>query len=93
MKNTAGRVEGEVLVGRYTCGEPAFRCGPFEGEHMIYNSQLSRVPIPSPKNIPVNVLPNTNSFGGTSSLGVVVFVMESFEGSMSCSFIVDVDSA
>jgi hypothetical protein len=81
------------LVGRYACGEPAFRGGPFEREHMVYSGQLCRVPISSPKNIPVNVLPNTNSFGGTSSLGVVVFVIESLEGSISWSFTVDADSA
>jgi hypothetical protein len=43
--------------------------------------------------LPVNVLPNTNSLGATSSLGVVLLVMDSLEGSMSCSFIVDAASA
>jgi hypothetical protein len=33
----------------------------------------------------VNVLPKTNSLGGTSSLGVVVLVIESFDGSISAS--------
>jgi hypothetical protein len=42
--------------------------------------------------LPVKVLPKTNSFGGTSSLGVVVFVMDNLEGSMSRGFIVDADS-
>jgi hypothetical protein len=32
---------------------------------------------------PVNVLPNTSSSEGTSSLGVVVLVIESFEASRS----------
>jgi hypothetical protein len=37
----------------------------------------------------VKVRPNTSSFGGTSSFGVVDFVMLREEGSMSCRFIVD----
>lgn len=43
--------------------------------------------------LPVNVRPNTKSFGGTSSFGVVVFVMVREEGSMSFRFIVDAASA
>jgi hypothetical protein len=39
--------------------------------------------------LPVNVRPNTSSFCGTSSLGVVVLVIEREEGSMSPCFIVD----
>lgn len=39
--------------------------------------------------VPVKVLPKTNSVGGTSSLGVVVFVMESLLGSISWTFTVD----
>jgi hypothetical protein len=35
--------------------------------------------------VPVNVRPKTNSFGGTSSLGVVVLVIDSLEGSISAS--------
>ena len=72
-------------------GEPTFGGGPFEGEHVVCGGQ--RCCVPPSLNIPVNVLPNTNSFGGTSPLGVVVLVIDSFEGSISCSFIVDADSA
>lgn len=39
--------------------------------------------------VPVNVLPKTNSLGGTSSLGVVVLVIDSLDTSISCSFTVD----
>lgn len=38
---------------------------------------------------PVNVRPKINSLAGTSSFGVVVLVMDSFEGSMSCSLFAD----
>ena len=32
----AGRgIEGEVLVGRYSRGEPACGGGPFDGEHVV----------------------------------------------------------
>jgi hypothetical protein len=39
--------------------------------------------------LPVNVLPKTNSFGGTSSRGVLVLEIDSLAGSISCSFTVD----
>ncbi len=39
--------------------------------------------------IPVNVLPNTNSFAGSNSFGVVVFVIVNFEGSISCALTSD----
>ena len=91
MEDAAGGVEGEILVGCYARGEPAFGGGPFEGEHMVWRSAKSYA---RPRRfLPVKVLPNTNSLGGTSPLGVVVFVTESFEGSISCSFIVDADFA
>jgi hypothetical protein len=41
----------------------------------------------------VNVRPKTNSFGGTRSFGVIVFVTESLPGFISWSFTVDADSA
>jgi hypothetical protein len=41
----------------------------------------------------VNVRPNTSSVGGTSSFGVVVFVIDSFEGSISWALIVDAEVA
>lgn len=37
----------------------------------------------------MNVLPKTNSFEGTSSFGVVVFVIDSLLRSISWSFAVD----
>ena len=33
-------------------------------------------------NVPVKVLPKTSSSGGTSSFGVILFVIDSFDGSM-----------
>lgn len=42
--------------------------------------------------LPVNVLPKTNSSGGTSSFGVIVAVTESFEGSRPGSFLIEVSS-
>ena len=39
MKDAACRVEREVLVGRYTRGEPAFGGGPLEGEHVVCGGQ------------------------------------------------------
>lgn len=48
-----------------------------------------RSAVESGRCIPVNVLPKTNSLGGTSSLGVVVFVIESLEGSRSASLAPD----
>lgn len=54
--------------------------------HIILNGK--KVPY-----LPVKVRPNTNSVGGTSSFGVVVSVMESFEGSISCSLEVAAASA
>ena len=39
--------------------------------------------------IPVNVLPNTNSFAGSNSFGVVVFVIVNFDGSISCALTSD----
>lgn len=41
----------------------------------------------------MKVLPNTSSAGGTSSLGVLVVVIDSLEGSMSWSLIVDAEVA
>ena len=35
--------------------------------------------------VPVKLLPKTNSFGGTSSFGVIVFVTDNLEESMSWS--------
>lgn len=43
--------------------------------------------------VPVKVRPKTNSAGGTSSLGVVVLVMDSLEGSISWGCMVDAASA
>lgn len=43
MEDAACGVEGEVLVGRYSCGEPAIRGGPFEGEHVVCGGQRCRV--------------------------------------------------
>jgi hypothetical protein len=42
--------------------------------------------------LPVNVLPNTSSSGGTSSFGVMVSVTESFEGSRLGSFLIEASS-
>ena len=39
--------------------------------------------------IPVNVLPKTSSSGGSSSFGVVVFVIDNFDRSMPCNVAVD----
>jgi hypothetical protein len=39
--------------------------------------------------IPVNVLPNTNSFAGSNSFGVVVFVIVNLDGSISCALTFD----
>lgn len=41
----------------------------------------------------MNVRPKTNSLGGTSSLGVIVFVTDNLEGSISCSLMVDAEVA
>lgn len=38
---------------------------------------------------PVNVLPKTSSSGGTSSFGVVLFVIDNFDMSMPCNVAVD----
>jgi len=43
--------------------------------------------------LPVNVRPNTNSFWGTSSFGVVVLVIVREEGSISPRVIVDAAEA
>jgi hypothetical protein len=43
--------------------------------------------------LPVNVRPNTSSFWGTSSFGVVALVTLREEGSMSPCFIVDAAEA
>jgi len=42
---------------------------------------------------PVNALPKTNSFGGVSSFGEVVFLIDNLEGSISWGLIVDAASA
>lgn len=41
--------------------------------------------------VPVNVRPKTSSVGGTNSFGVVVLVIDSFDGSMSRALIVDAE--
>lgn len=41
----------------------------------------------------MKVRPKTNSLGGMSSFGVVVLVIDSLEGSISCSLTADADSA
>lgn len=35
VEDAGGWIEGEVLVGCYAGGEPAFGGGPFEGEHVV----------------------------------------------------------
>lgn len=84
MEDAGCGVEGEVLVGRYARRKPARRGSPFYGKHVIWRSKISirsqsemRIVV-----IPVKVLPNISSSGGTSCLGVIVLVMESFDGSM-----------
>jgi hypothetical protein len=39
------------------------------------------------KLVPVKVCPNINSSGGSNAFGVVVLVMESFDGSMLLIFV------
>lgn len=41
----------------------------------------------------MNVRPKTSSFGGTSSFGVVVLVIDSREGSISARFVSEAASA
>lgn len=60
---------------------------------MIYSRSAIDNVVRSPRSLPVNDLPNTNSLGGSSSLGVVFFVIVSLVGSISCSFVVEAASA
>lgn len=88
MQHAGCGVEGEVGVGGYARGEPAFGGCPFDGEHVVFGvevdvSRLGQLGVVGESvDIPVKLRPKTSSLYGRRSLGEVFFLISSLEGSI-----------
>jgi len=83
VEDARRRVETEILIGRNARRQPSLGCCPFKRQHVILGLEVRYRQTMTPLVLlPEKLRPKISSSGGSRSLGVVVFVMVSLDGSI-----------